>query len=54
MIGRVLWTEFFGNRDWPVAAALAITLLLLVVVPVAFVQSRTGGGRTSTSKATLP
>jgi putrescine transport system permease protein len=42
MIGRVLWTEFFGNRDWPVAAALAITMLLIVVVPVALLQSRAG------------
>jgi putrescine transport system permease protein len=30
MIGRVVWDEFFGNRDWPVASALAIVLLLLL------------------------
>jgi putrescine transport system permease protein len=33
MIGRVLWTEFFSNRDWPLASALAIGLLVLVLVP---------------------
>ncbi len=31
MIGRVLWDEFFENRDWPVASAVAILLLLLLV-----------------------
>ncbi len=30
MIGRVVWDEFFGNRDWPVASALAIMLLLIL------------------------
>lgn len=34
MIGRVLWDEFFGNRDWPVASAVAIALLLLLVIPI--------------------
>ncbi len=33
MVGRVLWTEFFSNRDWPLASALAIGLLVLVLVP---------------------
>jgi putrescine transport system permease protein len=33
MIGRVLWTEFFSNHDWPLASALAIVLLVLVLVP---------------------
>jgi putrescine transport system permease protein len=33
MIGRVLWTEFFSNRDWPLASALAIGLLVLVLAP---------------------
>lgn len=32
-IGRVLWTEFFTNRDWPVAAAVAVSMLLLIVIP---------------------
>jgi putrescine transport system permease protein len=33
MIGRVLWTEFFSNHDWPLASALAMALLVLVLVP---------------------
>lgn len=33
MIGKVLWTEFFNNRDWPVASAVAIAMLILVVLP---------------------
>jgi len=38
MIGKVLWTEFFNNRDWPVASAVAIALLLLLVVPIMYLQ----------------
>lgn len=38
MIGRVLFDEFFFNRDWPVAAAVAIVLLLLLVIPIMFFQ----------------
>lgn len=34
MIGRVLWQEFFNNRDWPVASAVAIIMLLLLIVPI--------------------
>lgn len=34
MLGRVLWSEFFSNRDWPLASAVAILLLVLVVVPL--------------------
>lgn len=34
MIGRVLWQEFFNNRDWPVASAVAIVMLVLLVVPI--------------------
>lgn len=40
LIGRVLWTEFFQNRDWPLASALAVVLLLVLVVPIAAFQSR--------------
>ena len=44
MIGKVLWTEFFNNRDWPVAAAVAVALLALLVVPVLlFERSREHG-----------
>ncbi|HHY48871.1 MAG TPA: ABC transporter permease subunit, partial [Alphaproteobacteria bacterium] len=38
MIGRVLWDEFFSNRDWPVAAAVAFAMLLVVVVPIMIMQ----------------
>jgi len=38
MIGRTLWVEFFYNRDWPVASAVAIILLLLLVVPIVIFQ----------------
>lgn len=34
MIGRVLWQEFFNNRDWPVASAVATVMLLLLIVPI--------------------
>lgn len=40
MIGKTLWTEFFGNRDWPVASAVAIVLLLLLVVPIVIFQNQ--------------
>jgi putrescine transport system permease protein len=39
MIGRTLWNEFFFNRDWPVASAVAIVLLLLLVVPIVIFQN---------------
>lgn len=38
MIGRVLWNEFFANRDWPVASGVAIALLLVLVVPIMIFQ----------------
>jgi len=38
MIGKVLWAEFFNNRDWPVASAVAIALLLVLVVPIVYLQ----------------
>jgi putrescine transport system permease protein len=38
MIGRVVYDEFFLNRDWPVAAAVAVLLLLLLVGPIAAFQ----------------
>jgi putrescine transport system permease protein len=34
MIGQTLWLEFFTNRDWPVASAIAVVLLVLLVVPL--------------------
>ncbi len=42
MIGRVLSDEFFENRDWPLASAVAILMLLLLVVPIMLFQ-RSGG-----------
>ncbi|HEU0070836.1 MAG TPA: ABC transporter permease subunit [Alphaproteobacteria bacterium] len=39
MIGKVMWTEFFSNRDWPVASALTVALLILLVGPMVALQS---------------
>jgi putrescine transport system permease protein len=38
MIGRVLWNEFFANRDWPIASAVAVAMLLFLVVPIMLFQ----------------
>jgi putrescine transport system permease protein len=38
MIGQTLWTEFFANKDWPVASALAIVLLVALLIPIMLVQ----------------
>jgi putrescine transport system permease protein len=38
MIGQTLWTEFFANKDWPVASAVAAVLLCLLVVPIMIYQ----------------
>ena len=40
MIGRVLFDEFFLNRDWPVSSAVAIVLLLLLVLPIVYFQKK--------------
>jgi putrescine transport system permease protein len=49
MIGKVLWTEFFSNRDWPVAAAVAVAMLAIILVPLLLFQRvaerQTAGGR---------
>ncbi|SIS12857.1 putrescine transport system permease protein [Aquipseudomonas alcaligenes] len=34
MIGKVLWQEFFNNRDWPVASALAVIMLIILMGPI--------------------
>lgn len=39
MIGRVLWDEFFSNRDWPIASAVATVMLIFLVVPVMFLRN---------------
>jgi putrescine transport system permease protein len=36
MIGKILWQEFFNNRDWPVASALAIIMLAILLIPIIF------------------
>jgi len=38
MIGKTLWAEFFNNRDWPLASAVAVILLLMLVVPIVWFQ----------------
>ena len=38
MIGQTLWTEFFSNKDWPVASAIAVVLLCLLLGPIAVYQ----------------
>lgn len=40
MIGKTLWTEFFGNRDWPLTSAVAVLLLLALVVPIMIFQNQ--------------
>lgn len=39
MIGRVLWNEFFSNRDWPTASAVAIAMLVALVIPIMILRS---------------
>lgn len=38
MLGKLMWTEFFSNKDWPLASALAIILLLILIIPFAIWQ----------------
>ena len=38
MIGRVLWDEFFSNNDWPMASAVAVVMILLILVPMALLN----------------
>ena len=42
MMGKVLWTEFFRNRDWPVAAAIAMLLLAILTVPIIYARYQDG------------
>jgi len=39
MIGKVLWAEFFSNRDWPMSAAVTVVLLIVLVVPIMLFQT---------------
>ena len=38
MLGKVLWTEFFRNRDWPVAAAIALILMAIIAGPIIYMR----------------
>ncbi len=38
MVGKLMWTEFFSNKDWPLASALALTILIILVVPFIAMQ----------------
>lgn len=38
MLGKTIWTEFFANRDWPAASAVAIVLLFTLVIPIVLYQ----------------
>ncbi|RMF12380.1 MAG: ABC transporter permease subunit [Alphaproteobacteria bacterium] len=42
MIGRVLWNEFFANRDWPMAASLAVLMLVVLIAPLALFERAFG------------
>ncbi len=39
MIGKTLWTEFFNNRDWPVASSVAMIMLAFLVIPMMFLRN---------------
>ena len=43
MIGKVLWDEFFTNRDWPVASAVAVAMLVLLLLPMAALRKYLAG-----------
>ncbi|HVA15225.1 MAG TPA: ABC transporter permease subunit [Stellaceae bacterium] len=45
MIGHVLWDEFFTNRDWPVASAVAVAMLVLLVLPMGLLRRYLTGER---------
>ncbi|TCZ60970.1 ABC transporter permease [Roseicella aquatilis] len=51
LVGRALWAEFFQNRDWPLAAALAVALLALLILPIRLFQrmEEDGGSRRGAS-----
>ncbi len=50
MIGKTMWSEFFNNRDWPVASAVAVVLLLILVVPIVIFQNRAARGEGALDK----
>ena len=42
MIGKTLWTEFFGNRDWPLASSVAMIMLAVLVIPMMWLRNAQG------------
>jgi putrescine transport system permease protein len=50
MIGKVLWTEFFSNRDWPAASAVAVVMLVLLVIPLTLFQRAQEKSESETSR----
>ena len=38
VLGKVIWTEFFNNRDWPMATSVSILMVLFMVLPIVLVQ----------------
>jgi len=58
MIGKVLWTEFFRNRDWPVASAIAMLLLAILALPIIYARYQDGRetalDRAGTSRGETP
>ena len=58
MIGKVLWTEFFRNRDWPVASAIAMLLLAILALPIIYARYQDGRetalDRASTNRGETP
>jgi putrescine transport system permease protein len=45
MIGQAIWSEFFANKDWPTAAAVAVVLICLLVTPIVVFQRQTMRGQ---------
>lgn len=52
MMGKVLWTEFFRNRDWPVASAIAMLLLAILTLPIIYVRYHEGRQTPGSAPAT--
>ncbi len=44
-VGKLLWTEFFMNRDWPIASAITILMIIIVVLPIKLVNTIVNRGR---------
>lgn len=50
MIGKTLWAEFFNNRDWPLASAIAVIMLAVLVVPIVLFQRQQAAGTGATGR----